>query len=46
MTYLYELKITDDSGVTFLKDTDLKYLKSEKRRRENMGMKCVILRVE
>ena len=39
---LYELTIQDDSGVFTIRDDDLEYIKSEKRRRENMGCQCSI----
>lgn len=39
---MYELTFSDDSGVSTLIDDDLEYLKSEMRRRENMGMICSI----
>ena len=39
---LYELMIKDDSGVFTIRDDDLEYIKSEKRRRENMGCHCSI----
>ena len=42
---LYLLSIQDDSGVKYLKDDDLEYLKGEKRRHESMGEICKIEKV-
>jgi hypothetical protein len=41
MPQLYTLIFSDDSGVYHITDDDLEYIKSEMRRRENMGMKCI-----
>lgn len=43
---LFELTISDDSGVKTETDDDLDYLKSQKRRYENMGMVCKIVEVK
>ena len=43
---LYELTVKDDSGTFTIKDDDLEYIKSEKRRRDNMGMQCSLKEIQ